>query len=317
MDVWTRLDTLLTPLIPHPSPPPQVQAQAQNGKQYSDATNNRTLLSNGQSAIINLYHPINKQMSAVPSTSGKGWTCSEYCPLDDGAFPDPLALGKGTKDIGTATVNGKTVEQYQWFDRLIIIKMDENDLYVDQSGASPVPVLSVQKITPFGGAEIAEESSTYGGFISGASDPSTFAVDNLATCEMSDQCNQNAKTHSMARRGAALLTARTQRTLAELAQEFVDKEEKEGKAAAIAVDAPATNSKVAAITWPKDWIAGEASSMLINQGGQVRRGGEGEERGRREKRGAEHHVYSAAGVLLRMLLRVLSRVLQRMDQPSH
>ena len=69
--------------------------------------------------------------------------------------------------------------------------MDEQQWYVDQSGSAPVPFENIEKLTPFGGAEIAEMTAAWDTFTPGASDD-MFNVQGLASCPMSDQCNQNS-----------------------------------------------------------------------------------------------------------------------------
>ena len=57
-------------------------------------------------------------------------------------------------------MDGKSYETYHWFDELFkVIKMDEQVWYVDESGTKPVPFQNIEKLTPFGGAEIAEVTS--------------------------------------------------------------------------------------------------------------------------------------------------------------
>lgn len=246
------------------TPQCKVQAQGVSGTMYTDGANNRSTLSVGQQAIVNLYHPINMQISAVPSASGKGWTCQSYCPIDDGPFPNDLAIDKSAKDVGSSTVLGKKVEQYQWFDELFhVVKMDEQNHYVDMKDpAHPVPVLTETKLTPFGGAQIAEETGEYDSFNASTPAASNFAVDNLhdkSTCAVSDQCQQDTDLRRAARNAMAPKGARS---LYQLAKEHAAK-----LIAAVSSAPTATKQRAGAASWPKDWSAHEDSEMVINQGG--------------------------------------------------
>lgn len=242
------------------APQCKVQTQSVGGKQFVDGHNNRTLLSTGPQAIISLYAE-KKQISAVPSSSGKGWHCKQFCPLQDG-YRDPLQFGKNAKDMGPVQVGGKTYEKWRWYDNLIIIHMDENDWLVDQSDpAHPVPYSQTEKITPFGGAEIGESSQSFDQFTPATTDPDTFSIDNLddKTCE-EGQCNNNNNDNvaSFGRQAEALWQVQ-HRTLGDLAADA---------AAAAAPTPPALQQQpLDGTTWPDDFSVTEDADMIINQGG--------------------------------------------------
>ena len=159
------------------------------GTQYVDGTNNKTAMQIGGQAIINDYQTM-KQMLVEPSSSGTGWTCKSYCPLQDEYF-NMLAFPSNAKDLGPEKMNGKSYEHYQWYDTLFkVIHMDEQNWFVDQSGSSPVPYLNTEALTPFGGAQIATTTSEFDNFASGLGKFS-FKIDNEGSCEKSDKCQQN------------------------------------------------------------------------------------------------------------------------------
>jgi hypothetical protein len=229
-----------------------------SGQMIADGDNNRTLLDLGSQGLMNLYHPINKQMSVVPSTSGKGWTCKEYCPIEDGDYPDPLKFDPSAKDLGKMTVNGKTYEHYQWFDSIFkIVHMDTQDWLIDTSGSSPVPYRNTMKLTPFGGAEIATEGQVFDSFKAGKPDPNMFLVDNLDSCEQSQNCNQN----NNAKDRFHLVRPKSLHEQAQAkARTVITPVNKRGRKLS-------EKEAVVAANWPRDWSAMETVNMVINQGG--------------------------------------------------
>merc|ERR1711871_1087925 len=115
------------------APQCKVQAQGIAGNYFVDGVGNRTTLTNGQQGIINLYGSVNKQIAAIPAAGG-GWNCTAYCPLQNDDFTNPIGIPAKAKDVGSKTVAGKTVEEFTWLDTIFgVIKMDENDAYVDTS----------------------------------------------------------------------------------------------------------------------------------------------------------------------------------------
>lgn len=119
------------------------------GTTYTDGDNNRTRSDTAQGTIINDY--IRKQqMAVVPNPSGKGLVCKAACPTQGGYY-NPLKLKATARDAGKATVNGIETEEWVQYETLLkIIRMEEQDFYIDQSDASaPKPVSVIEKLTPF------------------------------------------------------------------------------------------------------------------------------------------------------------------------
>lgn len=231
----------------------KVQTQGLTGVMYVDGANNRTSLSVGSQAIINLFEK-NKQISAVASQSGKGWTCKSYCP-EDQDFYSPLTVDPSAKDLGKTTYLGKQVEHWQWADKILkVIQMDLNDFYVDNSGSSPSPVAVTQLITPFGGPAIGESESVFNNFKGETPPASTWEIDNLDSCEESQNCNQNSAQRFFGPKLSLYQIAK--KTAAEVLKEeaprFVE---------------PKVARRQLKAAWPKDWMAVESQGMVINQGG--------------------------------------------------
>lgn len=227
--------------------------------QYSDRANNRSVEIVGAQAIFDFY-AIGKQVSAQSDGKG-GWTCQSYCPLQ-GDFFDPLVFDASAQDLGNATLDGKTYEHYQWFDELFKrVKMDQQDWYVDTSGAKPVPFKNVEKLTPFGGAEIALSTAAYAQFAQGV-DSKVFNVAGLDSCDQGDNCQQNEDPRARLERRINFLRGRE--TIAQRAKRL-------GMASSTpAPEAPASPealSSPSAASWPNEWSAFESQSLVINQGG--------------------------------------------------
>merc|ERR1711968_386543 len=248
----------------------KVQAQGLSGNMFVDGQGNRTAFSVGPEAEISLYNEKSQGMDiiATPAADGKGWNCTSYCPIGRSFF-NPVGIPSKAKDEGSKKVpaSGKTLEEFTWFDELVVIKMDENDAYVDLSDASnPVPVTFVEKITPFGGAEIATMSNVYDNFKAGEPSADNFNVVNVDSCPESDQCNQNSAQYSRTR--SARLAAANKQTLLKKAQQYVADHPKEVMAAVkenSMTQSPATDS----YKWPVDFVSHMSNVMIINQGGTV------------------------------------------------
>ena len=126
-----------------------------------DGPNKRIALVEGQQAVFTYFggNPTGKNMQFLAEQNGTHWVCKQYCPLPDNkkSYEDPLKFNSKAQDQGAKTIEGKNYEGWHWFDSILgVIHMDEQQWYVDQSGSQPVPFENVEKITPFGGAEIAE-----------------------------------------------------------------------------------------------------------------------------------------------------------------
>tara|TARA_B100000795_G_scaffold85215_1_gene61913 strand:- start:692 stop:2221 length:1530 start_codon:yes stop_codon:yes gene_type:complete len=248
------------------APQCKVQAQAQSGTAYTDGPNNRTALVAGGQAIFNFYkgNPSGKVMQFSAVQNGTAWECKEYCPFEQGEdeYFNPLLFDPSATDQGKVTVEGKTYESYHWFDELFkVVKMDEQLWYVDESGTKPVPFENIEKLTPFGGAEIAEMTAAWNEFTEGV-DASMFNVNGLASCAESQNCGSNNNgLRLMGRNAVPSIKDKKNQNFLHLAQKLKNT----GNIPSVkSVD----GKKVKAAKWSNDWSATETSAMLINQGGQ-------------------------------------------------
>merc|ERR1719199_964277 len=102
-------------------------------------------------------------------------------------------------------INGVETEEWIQYDTLLkIIRMEEQDFYIDQSDASaPKPVSVIEKLTPFDipiihpVKELGESATNYTNFSHAKIDPELFDVANCTAkhCDCPpprNGCNQNA-----------------------------------------------------------------------------------------------------------------------------
>jgi len=253
------------------APQCKVQAQAQSGLAYTDGPNNRTALVAGGQAVFNFYkgNPSGKVMQFAAQQNGSSWVCKEYCPFEQGRdeYFDPLKFDPSAQDQGKVTVEGKTYESYHWFDTLFkVVKMDEQLWYVDESGTKPVPFENIEKLTPFGGAEIAEVTSAWDSFTEGV-DAKVFNVAGLDTCQESQNCGSNNQ-------GLRLMGRNAVPSIKDKKNDnFLNIAQKMKSAGKIPQVTAVEGDKVKSATWANDWSATETSAMLINQGGQPNKDG--------------------------------------------
>lgn len=251
----------------------KVQAQGQSGMAYTDGPNNRTALIAGGQGIFNFYkgNPSGKTMQFSAVQNGTTWQCQEYCPFEQGEdeYFNPLAFDPSATDQGKVTVENKTYESYHWFDTLFkVVKMDEQLWYVDESGTKPVPFQNIEKLTPFGQAEIAEMTAAWDSFTEGV-DASIFKVSGLASCEESSNCGSNNKV------GAGIMGRNAVPSIKDKKnQKFLDIAQQMKNAGKIPTVPRVEGHPVKKSTWSNDWSAQETSAMLINQGGQPNKAGD-------------------------------------------
>ena len=238
-----------------------MQTQTQIGTFSADGENNRTRLDGGGGqAIINFYHPINKQMLVV-SANGTGWECQNFCPNEEGPYPNPLGLDPSATDLGSTTIDGKTVEHWQWFDKLFhIIKMDQQDWFIDQTGTTPVPVHQEEILTPFGGAPIGQSTQDFNSYKVGTPDASLFNVVNLKTCQKSQNCNDDSNDQPTSGSFFEVMLPRSMKSPLERAHRAFAQSKTAPSMGHPIKDEPST-------PWPKDWSAYESNVMVVNQGG--------------------------------------------------
>jgi len=159
----------------------QVQTQYQAGNTYFDFSNNRSRsdVGGGQS-IFNMY-TLQKELLVVDGT------CKEYCPME-GDVMTPFGPDSNATYQGQKVVNGIKCDDWQWKETVFgVMVMEISDMYVDNSGAAPVPVQEVDQLTPFGQA-IGAMTSTWTNFVGGPIDPNLFNIQGVDSCPMSSQC---------------------------------------------------------------------------------------------------------------------------------
>ena len=255
------------------SPGCKVQVQAQAGRQYVDSPNKRIALVSGSKAVFTFFggNPTGESMQFLAEKNGTHFVCKQYCPLADGHnhFTDPLKFDSKAQDQGAKTIQGKTYEGWHWFDSIAgFIHMDEQQWYVDQSGSAPVPFENIEKLTPFGGAEIAEFTAAWDGFTP-AKSPELFDVQGLAVCPESQRCGSgNLNQVNMIHHAkdmklpsfTQVATAKVEAAAASSVSAVLD-------TAALGASANSGAGRKLAASWAADWTAEETSSLVINQGG--------------------------------------------------
>jgi len=176
-----------------------VQSQRLKGTRYHDVTNQRTRFDDrlsGQKIVDDFA--AHKSM-LINVTNGVE-TCQEYCPLSPDDALGAFELPQDAKDLGKATIDGKSAEHYQWFDKIFkIIKMQSYDFYA----VGGLPYFQTSAITPFGGPAIGHQNQTWTGFKAGPPDASKFKIAGMDTCPQSQQCGQQLlQAHRLATRQA-------------------------------------------------------------------------------------------------------------------
>jgi len=235
------------------------------GTTYTDGGNNRTRSDTVQGIIVNWYAPVNLQMALKPNPAGKGYICGAACPTQ-GEYNNPLSLKSDAKDNGSKEINGVSTDEWIQYDTLLkIIRMDEQDFYIDQSGSQPKPVSVIEKLTPFDVPiihpvkEIGESATNYSNFSHAALDPETFDIVNCTKDECNcpkpkNGCQQQDSFTSQLYERASVMEPTT------IEQQIQDKNKLELRESR-------SLTQTEGGTWANDWSATEAAIMLINQGG--------------------------------------------------
>ena len=141
------------------SPQCKVQVISMGGDHWNDAAHNRSRDDTQQGQIVNWYHynghDEGKQMAIEFNQTLNAYECVQFCPLD-GDMPQ-LAINQHALHLGKHTVHQdgdggltKSVDLYQWTDRLIIVPLDQTKFYVDESVTPPVPFYESVLLEPFG-----------------------------------------------------------------------------------------------------------------------------------------------------------------------
>ena len=276
------------------SPGCKVQAEGQLGTQYTDGRNNQSAISAEGQTIISKYGTgeNGKEYLVTPASSGKGWDCSSYCPLDESWF-DPLEFDKTATDLGKVNIGGKSYDHWQWYDKIFkTITMDIQDWFVDESDPKkPIPYLNKEKLTPFGGPALGTSSQEFDNFEAGL-DKFDFQINGLSSCEKNDNCGDDRR-----RRRRRRLVRKQQKSLSveDEIDAFVNKKQR------LSTKAKRHNNHGRRLTgaqmkmlqeyqkqpqhsqpsklivksgkWPNDWSSETTNSLLVNQGGHLNKAG--------------------------------------------
>lgn len=243
------------------APQCKVEVISLGGDHWNDHAHNRSRDDSQEGQIVNWYHynghDDGKQMAIEFNQTVNAYQCVQFCPLE-GDIPE-LAINKYALHLGkhTITQDGssgqtKSVDLYQWTDRIVVIPLDQTKFYVDESVTPPVPFYQSMLIEPFG-QKIGTENTSYLGFTPGPVDQSKFNIVGIKECPKSDNCQDNSYTTPARKLAKSFL---------QLAQDQVD------AMGDVAVDAKADAAKPNDLpTFPNDWSAHETAHLVINQGG--------------------------------------------------
>lgn len=188
---------------PTSSPQCQIQLSHFKGMRYYDKTNQRTRIEDHVANQVQV-DDFNTHMSMLINITNGVETCQEYCPLDPqeylGGF-SPFDPFDTVTDLGKTTFEGKSVEHYQWADKVFkVITMSTTDFYAElkppASGAgNPVatPIFMTQALTPFGEAQIGTSNETFISWSPGTPDPAKFNIAGVGQCPQSGNCGNSAR----------------------------------------------------------------------------------------------------------------------------
>jgi len=167
----------------------EIQTQYQSGHNYYDFTHNRTRFDDPvQGSIVSLFYPLYMEM-AVDNNNN----CQEYCPIEGDLTP--YQIPSNAKDMGSTTVNGQVVENWQFNETVGgLFVMEIDDFFVDQtSWNNPIMVAEVDQLTPFGGPAIGTMTTNYESYAPGTPDPSMFNVKGVSNCPESANCGNSQR----------------------------------------------------------------------------------------------------------------------------
>ena len=235
----------------------KVQVISLGGDHWNDAAHNRSRDDTQEGQIVNWYHykghDEGKQMAITFNQTVNAYQCEQFCPLD-GDMPkleiNKYALHLGKHEIKQDGQGGQTksVDLYQWTDRLVVIPLDQTKFYVDESVNPPVPFFENLLLEPFG-EKIGTENTSYLGFTPGPVDQTKFNIVGIEGCPKGDNCNDNSYATPALKLKKSFLKAA---------------EEKAAQATAtVEKSTPLKDAPVFA----SDWSAHETAHLVINQGG--------------------------------------------------
>jgi len=195
----------------------QIQLAHQSGTKYNDLTNQRSRFEDGVAGQTIVDDYVKHKSMLINVTAGVE-TCQEFCPIDpdDNMTKfDPFDPFDVTKDLGPTTWEGKTVEHYQWKDKIFkIVTMEIDDLYVDTSGAKAVPVFLHQTLTPFGQAPIGGQNVTWTNWKVGTPPADKFKIAGVDVCPRSNNCGDQSQQAHRLRSGQLHTFARYEKVFA-------------------------------------------------------------------------------------------------------
>jgi len=173
---------------------PQCQLQMQNGNvlRYVDTTNQRARADDSFSGTI-FVDDFHTHTSMSVKVVGGVEACVEFCPIDPADTMKPYALHHDAKDLGKTTLDGKTVEHYQWSQVVLkVIKMSTTDLYTVKQAGYDVPAFQSEQLTP-GGIQppFGTSNKTWSAVKLGPPPAAKFQIVNATTCPQSKKCGSS------------------------------------------------------------------------------------------------------------------------------
>ena len=267
------------------APQCKIQTQSLGSDTFEHTSKQMVHMNNARGSVVSNYQPaVKKMMGVVPGqqvNSTHKWACLAYCPLTDvftSAIPSSTTDMK-ISDKGTAHItqpvsiggNNATCEHFKWIERLAIIPFLQQDFYVDQSVAPPVPFYQHTVIEPFGQKQGVEESYYVG--YQPYNTTSYFDVDmDPNKCKLAKQCSSNAA------EDAADEAIKRMRSLSGMdaaehlwGRSLYDVAAEHGKTY-FTIETPHVHANPN-VTFAGDYVTSELLVSLINQGG---RPGEGQ-----------------------------------------
>lgn len=161
----------------------RIQYQSTFRKHWVAATQNRTKLSDDDDTIVNIYHPIYKQLEINPETK----VCQRWCPLSGNLRP--LAIDPKAKNMGDKIVEDQQCTEWMWEEKMPVLEIiiARHSMFVKNDGATTVPVKRVQRMMPFG-MEIGTSNVTFLEYHHGGLDPKLFEVKGIEVCPKAKDC---------------------------------------------------------------------------------------------------------------------------------
>lgn len=258
----------------------KLQGISMGSDYFEQGTTNRSRADSAQGSTVQWYS-IKKEMAVVPGAqvnSTHKWACAAYCPIDDEEFESILQIGDGEtgpydtpKDLGQETITqpaaiggaSKVCEHWQWSETIFKkIKMATHDFFVDNSASPVAPFFQHMEITPFGGASIGQENTSFIGYQAmDVSDKFDIDPDSVTNCQMSDQCQPPSPPAQFSPRHEAVSKLLSRKTLLQQARERVPEFTSASEAILVRDDPTEPN-----ITFIKDFTSHENTIEVIAQG---------------------------------------------------